>query len=72
VTRSPTQVLTAGYPLVYRRGSTHLVAVNPRREAASYRLPEGTTLEGLLVSGARVDGGELTLDGFGYGVFTLT
>ena len=38
-TGGPVDVLHVGYPLVYLRGGTHLVVINPRREPASFALP---------------------------------
>ena len=37
--RAPTMVLHAGYPLVYLRGSTHLVAINPTTREQSVEVP---------------------------------
>ncbi|MFE7632904.1 alpha-amylase family glycosyl hydrolase [Kitasatospora sp. NPDC057518] len=72
------EVRHAGYPLVYTRAGRYLVAVNPRREPASVRLPglpEGVPsapgVRPLEVQGVRVADGELRADGFSYGVFEL-
>jgi maltose alpha-D-glucosyltransferase/alpha-amylase len=65
-------VLHEGYPLVYTRGGTHLVVVNPRRAPAAAPLPAGLTVRDVHeVSGVVVQGGEVKADGFGYGIFTL-
>ena len=67
--RASCRVLHTGYPFAYLRGGTHVVVVNPRREAATL---DAAALDGavpLLVSGIRVDGDAATVDGFGYGVF---
>ena len=67
-------MLHAGYPFAYLRGETHLVVVNPRREAASLDLPLAAGATPLLTHGARVvegGGAGVELDGFGYGIFTL-
>ena len=69
--RSTTRVLAAGYPLVFLRGETHLVVVNPRREAASFAAPEVVGAQALLAEGVTVTGDELVVDGFGYGVLAL-
>ena len=69
--REETHVLHAGYPLTYRRGSTHLVVVNPRRQPATFRAPEVRGVDPMLVSGVSVADDEMTVAGFGYGVFAL-
>jgi glycosidase len=69
--RAGTTVLTRDYPFAYRRGDSHLVVVNPRRERAVADLPglaEARALEG---AGVRVSGGRIEADGFGYGIFEL-
>jgi len=77
-----TVVLHEGYPLVYLRGGTHLVVVNPRREPVDVDLPElprlsggdggiATGVSGVEVRGVEVEDGMVHADGFGYGVFLL-
>ncbi|MFE9421353.1 alpha-amylase family glycosyl hydrolase [Kitasatospora sp. NPDC006697] len=69
-TGAPVTVLGEGYPLVYRRGEHHLVVVNPRREPASFTLPEPVTAAtGLAVRGVAVEGDRVRAEGFGYGIF---
>jgi maltose alpha-D-glucosyltransferase/alpha-amylase len=70
---SDQQVLSHDYPFAYTRGGTHLVVVNPRREPASIEVPElaGRTAERLDGSGVKADGGRISADGFGWGIFTL-
>ena len=70
-TQASTRVLHAGYPLVYLRGDTHVVAVNPRRRAARADLPEIGDLVPLVAEGAEARAGGVELDGFGFGVFEL-
>jgi maltose alpha-D-glucosyltransferase/alpha-amylase len=66
------RVLHAGYPLVYERGGTHLVVINPRREPASFTLPFAPGGFGELTGrGVSVRGGEVVAEGFGYGIFTM-
>jgi maltose alpha-D-glucosyltransferase/alpha-amylase len=70
------QVLCSGYPLLYLRGGDHLVVVNPRREPARATVEGATaarlsTARPLEARGVKVAGGEVTVDGFGYGVFAL-
>ncbi|WP_203922146.1 alpha-amylase family glycosyl hydrolase [Rugosimonospora africana] len=70
------EVLCSGYPLVYLRGTSYLVVVNPRREPARAAVAGATaarlsTARPLEARGVKVAGGELTVDGFGYGVFAL-
>jgi hypothetical protein len=67
-------VLTHDYPFAYTRGSSHLVAVNPRRTPGSAVLDAiaGRNAHPLEVSGARLQrDGQMEVDGFGYGVFAL-
>ncbi len=71
-TGGPVRVLHAGYPLVYERGGTHLVAINPRRERAAFTLPfVADGLGELTGRGVSIGGGEVVAEGFGYGIFTL-
>jgi glycosidase len=70
----PAQVLHAGYPLVYTRGGTHLVVINPRREPASFTLPWAGRVpgaDGLAADGVIIDGDQARAGGFSYGVFAL-
>lgn len=62
--RATAEVLSEGYPFAYVRGGTHLVVVNPRREAAPFSLPPATLLWGQGVE-------EHEVRGFGYGIFEL-
>ncbi len=64
-----TEVLHAGHPLVYLRGGTHLVALNPTREVVSVEV----SLDGRLLLGEGVDlaDGRLRVAGFGHGVWEL-
>lgn len=82
-TGGPVDVLHAGYPLVYLRGGTHLVVINPRRDPALFTLPwamPAGELEPLAPAGqaaarapARVTvaGGNVRAEGFSYGIFGL-
>ena len=73
-TGGPAQVLNAGYPLVYTRGGTHLVVINPRRDAASFTLPwaaAGRPPAVLAADRVRVDGTRVQAGGFGYGIFEV-
>ena len=83
-TGGPVDVLHAGYPLVYIRGGTHLVVINPRREPASCPLPWATAGQppallapagqaaGAAATGrVTIDGSEVRAGGFSYGVFEL-
>jgi glycosidase len=64
------RVLHAGYPLVYERGGTHLVVINPRRERAAFTLPYPLAGWGERAGqGISIDGDEIVADGFGYGIF---
>ncbi|WP_127506020.1 alpha-amylase family glycosyl hydrolase [Actinoplanes solisilvae] len=67
-TRAPTRVVSESYPFAYVRGDSHLVVVNPRREPATLAV-DGA--EPVWASGIAARPGELRVDGFGYGVFTV-
>ena len=54
------EVLHAGYPLAYVRGGTHLVVVNPRRDAAAVDIDRMAGAQLLLGEGAGVDGSTVT------------
>lgn len=69
--RATTQVVHAGYPLAYVRGGTHLVVVNPRREAATVAVPGADGARLLLGEGADVRGSIVDVAGFGFGVWQL-
>jgi maltose alpha-D-glucosyltransferase/alpha-amylase len=61
------EVLSAGYPFVYRRGGRFLVAVNPGAAPAGADAPPPG--DHLLGRGVRYAAGRLELDGFAYAVF---
>ncbi|GAA1218342.1 alpha-amylase family glycosyl hydrolase [Kitasatospora nipponensis] len=66
------RVLGAGYPLVYLRGESHLVVVNPRREPAVLPLPQARADAAvLLASGVRLAEGAVRAAGFSYGIFRI-
>ena len=73
-TAAATTVIGRGYPLAYLRGADHLVVVNPAREPGTAAPAEldGRVAEPLEVSGVTVQDGQITADGFGYGIFSLT
>ncbi len=66
-----TQVLHTGHPLVYLRGGTHLVALNPTRAPVEVDLAQvvGATL--LLGHGVSTDGTRVQVQGFGHGVWQV-
>ncbi|WP_380165046.1 alpha-amylase family glycosyl hydrolase [Jannaschia sp. R86511] len=66
-----TEVLHTGHPLVYRRGGSHLVALNPTREPVEVDLASVAGARLLLGQGAEVDGTTVRVDGFGHGVWEL-
>lgn len=72
-TGAGTEVLFAGYPLVYRRGDRHLVVVNPAGTARSVELPALAlaSAQPLEVSGVRLLDGHVEAGPFGYGVFLM-
>jgi glycosidase len=69
--RAATTVLHEDYPFTWRRGDSHVVVVNPRREPADVEVDgiEGARL--LLGQGVEVSATGLRVDGFGYGVLEL-
>jgi glycosidase len=67
-TRASTRVVSDGYPFAYLRGDSHLVVVNPRREPATLTVDDVTPV---WTSGVAAAPGELRVEGFGYGVFTV-
>ena len=69
--RAATTVLHDGYPLVYRRGDTHLVVVNPRRQPATVEIAGLGSVRALLSEGVSLRGGRIDASGFGYAVFEL-
>ncbi|MCF3963364.1 alpha-amylase family glycosyl hydrolase [Streptomyces fuscigenes] len=68
------RVLHDGYPLVYLRGGTHVVVVNPRREPATWTrtadLGEGPLLP-LLTRGVEAGADTVTAAGHAYAVYAL-
>ncbi len=73
-TAGAADVLNAGYPLVYTRGGTHLVVINPRREPAGFTLPwarPAGPLAALAADRVSVEGAQVRAAGFSYGVFEL-
>ncbi|WP_336921798.1 alpha-amylase family glycosyl hydrolase [Aquipuribacter sp. SD81] len=67
-----TRVVADGYPFAWVRGDSHLVVVNPRREAGSAEVAEAAGAGLLWGQGVSVDGARLAVDGFGYGVLRLS
>jgi maltose alpha-D-glucosyltransferase/alpha-amylase len=66
-----TEVLSAGYPFVYRRGDSHLAVVNPSGRAATAELPHLGAARSLISSGVSAEPGCVRAEAFGYGVFEL-
>ncbi len=69
--RASTTVLHEGYPLTWRRGDSHVVVVNPRREPAEVEVDglKGATV--LLGQGVELTPDGVRVDGFGYGALEL-
>ncbi|MFC3687219.1 alpha-amylase family glycosyl hydrolase [Aquipuribacter hungaricus] len=63
-----TRVLHRDYPLVYERGGSHVVVVNPSREPYRVEVPEVLGATALLSHGVRVEGTTVHVDGFGCAV----
>ena len=63
-----TRVLHRDYPLVYERGGSHVVVVNPSREPYGVEVPEALGATALLSHGVRVEGTTVHVDGFGCAV----
>jgi maltose alpha-D-glucosyltransferase/alpha-amylase len=64
------EVLSDTYPLAYRRGTDHLVVVNPRQEAARITIPGFTAFHPLEAYGITGQGDDVTAEGFSYGIYT--
>lgn len=69
---APVRVLSTGYPMVYLRGETLLVALNPGRNRVALDHPGVGRGAPLVARGLRADGGTASLDGFGYAVVDLS
>ena len=63
-----TKVLHRGYPLVFERGGSHVVVVNPSRERHEAEVTEVAGALVLLGEGVDVEGPLLSVAGFGYAV----
>lgn len=70
-TRASTRVLHAGYPFAYLRDETHLVVVNPGREQTTLVSDEISGAECVISDGVSIAGDTVTIERFGYGIFTL-
>ena len=70
--RAATTVLHAAYPFVYRRGDSHLVVVNPRREPATVEIAGLGAASARLSEGVTLGDGRIDAAGFGYAVFELS
>jgi maltose alpha-D-glucosyltransferase/alpha-amylase len=69
--QASTRVVHEGYPFAFARGESHLVVVNPRREAATLTVAEAVGATPVWTSGVKASPGGLTVSGFGYGVLIL-
>ncbi len=69
--RADTRVVCPGYPFAYVRGGSHLVVVNPRKAQATVTVGGAARARALLAAGIAITGDTVTVDGFGYGVFSL-
>lgn len=69
--RGTTRVLNSTYPFTYLRSDTHLVVVNPRRDAADCNVGHVTVAAELVNSGVTLRDGRVNAAGFGYAVFEL-
>ncbi len=69
--RASVRVLHAGYPFAYVRDETHLVVVNPRREAADLEAAEAVGAAPVWGAGVTATDRGLAVAGFGYGVLEL-
>jgi maltose alpha-D-glucosyltransferase/alpha-amylase len=65
------EVLHREYPLVYVRGGTHLVVVNPRREPAELPAPELPDAAPVVVRDVTATDQRIRAEGFSYGIFRL-
>lgn len=64
------EVLHDSYPLVYIRGGSHLVVINPGRDPVTAAAPPHPgSFHPVEVSGVTVAAGRIAAAGFGYGIF---
>lgn len=70
-TQASVELLHEDYPLVYLRGGTHLVAINPQGRPSSFEFARLERAKPLLVSGIELSATRLSLAPFSYGVFEL-
>ena len=74
--RAGTRVRARRLPFAYVRGDSHLVVVNPRRDAATVTVAgaagaRSLLAEGVALDGERLSGDAVTVAGFGYRMFAL-
>jgi glycosidase len=67
-----TEVLAAEYPLVYLRGGSHLVVINPSSKTVTADIPalSDRAFTGLEVNGVKLKGSVVHAGPFGYAVFS--
>jgi maltose alpha-D-glucosyltransferase/alpha-amylase len=65
-------VLHEGYPFIFLRDGSHLVVVNPGREAAGIDVSEVRDAGAILNSGITLEGTVVRAGPFSYGIFELT
>ncbi|MGL4172976.1 MAG: alpha-amylase family glycosyl hydrolase [Actinomycetota bacterium] len=70
-TRASTRIVHAGYPLVYLRGETHLVVLNPSRESATLSIAEARSAKTLLSQGFSLTEDTVVVDAFGYAILEV-
>jgi maltose alpha-D-glucosyltransferase/alpha-amylase len=67
-TRGSVDVIHAGYPLVYRRGTQFLIAINPGAAPVEARIDAHPGIL-LIGDGTTYSAGTLALDGHAYAVY---
>jgi maltose alpha-D-glucosyltransferase/alpha-amylase len=72
-TRGSVTVLTEGYPFVYTRADSFLIAVNPSARPAQFSVDGPTVGDALVASGVTCTAdGVLHTEPFSYGIFTIS
>lgn len=66
-----TKVVHSDYPLVYLRGETHLVAVNPKGETVEFQSELIREAQILLQQSTTIDGDSLKIAAFGFAILKL-
>lgn len=70
-TRENVSVVCADYPFIYKRGTSHMVALNPKAESVEIDLPEMENASNLFGRGISIAGSVVSFEPFSFGVFKI-